>query len=232
MAAAQLVAVPMANFKPSPYPGTPDYNIPTIIVQEPTPVKNYNSEDIFYNITIVSPTSWYNEWGERSFGALTSVGYTIDGRENVTIAPIENQNVSRYIYDPTGKFFIRNPDYVELPTSQTATLKGNLTDLPEGSHTVQFWAYAASKYTPEEERNTFLYPVYEVHTYAVSELVSFQVGNQEIGTEAGPFPWLPVTAVSVRLRLWLPWLFWFTGRNTKVKAESTDSYLLIGVSIG
>jgi hypothetical protein len=197
MTTAQLVAVSMANFKPSPYPGTPDYNIPTITVQEPNPVKNYNSEDIFYDITIVNPTSWYSELGEQFFGGLTSVGYTIDGRENVTIAPIENQNVSRYIYDPTGKFFIRNPDYVELPTSQTATLKGNLTDLPNGSHTVQFWAYGASKYTPEEERNTFLYPVYEVHTYAESELVSFQVGMQGAGAEAGSFPWLPVAAISV-----------------------------------
>lgn len=196
MTAAQLVAVSTANFKPSPYPGTPDYSKPTIAVQEPYSGENYKSGDIFYNITIVSPTSWYDEWGERFFGGLASVGYTIDGRENVTIAPIENQNASRYIYDPTGKFFIRNPDYVELPTSQTASLKGNLTDLPNGSHTVQFWAYGASKYTPEEERNTFLYPVYEVHTYAESELVSFQVGMQGIGTEAVPFPWLPVAAVS------------------------------------
>jgi hypothetical protein len=194
--AAQLVAVSTANFKPSPYPGTPDYSKPTITVQEPSG-KNYDSESIFYNITIASPTSWYSEWGERFFGGLTLVGYTIDGRINVTIAPIENQNVSRYIYDPTGKFFIPNPDYVELPTSQTATLKGNLTDLPNGSHTVQFWAYAESKWTPEEERNTFLYPVYEVYTYAESDVVSFQVGMQGAGTEAGPFPWLPVAAVSV-----------------------------------
>lgn len=195
------MAVSTANFKPSPYPGTPDYSVPTIAVQEPYSGKNYNSEGIFYNLTIVSPTSWYNAWGERSFGGLTSVGYTIDGKLNVTIAPIENQNVSRYIYDPTGKFFIPNPDYVELPTSQTATMKGNLTGLPEGSHTVQFWAYAESKWTPEEERNTFLYPVYEVYTYAESDVVSFQVGMQGAGTEAGSFPLLPVAAVSVTVAI-------------------------------
>jgi hypothetical protein len=195
--AAQLVSISTANFKPSPYPGAPDYSKPTITVQEPYSAKNYNSEGIFYNITIVSPTSWYSEWGERFFGGLTSVGYTIDGRINVTIAPIENQNASRYIYDPTGKFFVRNPDYVELPTSQTAIMNGNLIGLPEGSRTVQFWVYGESKWTPEEERNTFLYPVYEVYTYAESELVSFQVGMQGRGTEAGPFPWLPVATVCV-----------------------------------
>ena len=193
---AQLVSVSTANFTPSPYPGTPDHNVPTIAVQEPYSGKNYNSEGVFYNITIESPTSWYNEWGERSFGELTSLGYTIDGSENVTIAPIENQNVSRYIFDPTGKFFVKNPDYVELPTSQTVAMKGNLTGLLKGSHTVQFWAYGESKWTPEEERNNFLYPVYEVYTYAESELVSFQVGMQWIGTETEPFPTTLVLAAS------------------------------------
>ena len=193
---AQLVSVSTANFTPSPYPGTPDHNVPTIAVQEPYSGKNYNSEGFFYNITIESPTSWYNERGERSFGGLTSLGYTIDGSENVTLAPIENQNVSRYIFDPTGKFFVKNPDYVELPTSQTVAMKGNLTGLLKGSHTVQFWAYGESKWTPEEERNNFLYPVYEVYTYAESELVSFQVGMQWIGTETEPFPTTLVLAAS------------------------------------
>jgi hypothetical protein len=197
MVAVQFVDVSMANFSPSPYRGTPDYNKPTITVQEPYAGRTYNEKVIFYNITIVNPTSWYTEWGEQFYGGLTSVGYTIDGKENVTIAPIENQNVSRIIYDPTGKFFVLNPDYVDLPTSQTATLKGNLTDLPEGNHTVQFWANAISKYTPEEERNTFLYPVYEVQTQAASDTVSFYVTNQEVGSKTEPFPWLPVAAISV-----------------------------------
>jgi hypothetical protein len=197
MVAVQFIAVSMANFKPSPYRGTPDYNKPTITVQEPYAGKTYNEKSIFYNITIVNPASWYTDWGEQFYGGLTSVGYTIDGRENVTIAPIENQNVSRYIYDPTGKFFVLNPDYVDLPASQTSTLKGNLTDLPEGNHTVQFWADGISKYTPEEERNTFLYPVYEVHTQATSDTVSFYVTNQGLGSETEAFPWLPVVGVSV-----------------------------------
>ncbi len=198
----QLIAVALANFKPSPYPGTPDTSKPSIKIQEPYPDKSYNAKSVAYNITVENPASWYNAYGERYAGELLFLGYTLDGKKNVTIAPIENQNASRYIYDPTGKFFIPNPDYVELPSSQSFTFKGNFSELSEGSHTVQFWAYAVSRYTPEEERNTFLYPVYKVYTYAASDTVSFYVTNQEEGTEArllttGFFTFLLVATVSV-----------------------------------
>jgi hypothetical protein len=198
----QFIGVTLANFKPSPYPGTPDTNKPSIKIQEPYPNRTYNAKSITYNVTVERPASWYES--PRYGTYLCAVGYIIDGEENVTIAPIVDRSVSRYVLDPTGKFFIRNPELrdVDLPDAQTFTLEGNLSELSEGSHTIQVWTNAVSKYTPADKRNTFLYPVYEIPVYATSGTVSFYVANQEIETEAKPLPtelftFLLVAAVSV-----------------------------------
>lgn len=187
---AQSIAIALANpdLASSTLPETPDMSKPSIKIQTPEPNKVYNAKTLSYSITIEKPVSWL----ENGTGYLRSVGYTIDERINVTIADISNPSISMSVNETTHQLvFTQNPDYVDLNSkNQSVTLKGNLSGLSEGNHTIQVWVDATSVYHPADTPHNF-YGWWatntEIPVEASSNLVSFSVTNQLLETDAEGF---------------------------------------------
>jgi len=193
----QFIVETLADSPQSPYPETPDTSQPSIKIDSPNPTNIYNVQNIPYSITIEKPVSWV----ENFTGHLCSVGYIIDRKENFTIADADDNPVPKYIYEPNKEFFIPNPDYIDLRSeNQSITLVGNLSGLTEGNHTIQFWVNSVTFYHPADTPRTFYgwwTVVAEMPVEALSDTVSFSVTNQEIETEAKPFPTTLAIATSL-----------------------------------
>lgn len=164
--AMQFVGIALANPSlPMPYPNKPDTNHPLITIQIPE-----NANNPPYSITIEKPSSWFEN--NTIHGTLRSVGYILDG-ENVTIADNQKSNLA--------DFQSENP---------TITLKGHLSELSEGNHTIQVWVNSVSLYHPADTPQNYYgwwTAVAEYPVYTSSSTVHFSIVLQP---EPFPIPYI------------------------------------------
>jgi hypothetical protein len=196
---AESAAVALANptLGPSTLPETPDTNMPSINIQAPELNKVYNAKSVPYSITVEKPASWI----ENGTGYLRSVGYIIDEKTNVTIADIFNASISLSVEEPGKLVLTPNADYVDLNSeNRSLTVKGNLSGLSEGNHSIQVWVNSISEYHPADVPHDFYgwwAAVAEIPLETLSNVVPFSVTNQVIEPEVEPLPNLLVAAISV-----------------------------------
>jgi hypothetical protein len=174
VAGTQFVDVTLANpsLPLSTYPETPDTNPPSITIQMPEHNKTYNGNTVPYSITIEKSSSWFEN--DTIHGTLRSVGYILDGKENVTIA------------DSQTSFL---PDFQS--ETRTIRLRGNFSGLSEGSHTIQVWVNSVSIYHPSDTPQNFYGWWAAVADYpldTLSDIVNFSKTNLVVEPEPEPFP--------------------------------------------
>lgn len=168
----RFVDVTLANpvVSSSPYPETPDTTPPSIEIQIPEPSKVYSAETVPYSITVEKPASWFENG--TIHGTLRSIGYFLDGKENIVIADCETSYL---------------PDFQS--ETRTISLEGNLSGLSEGSHTIQVWVISESIYHPSDTPQNFYGWWAAVAEYPIetsSSIVHFSIANPIIEPE--PFP--------------------------------------------
>ena len=172
----QFVDITLANptLAPSAYPETPDTTPPSIKIQIPEPNKIYNAKTVPYSITIEKPASWFEN--DTNHGTLRSIGYILDGKENITLADCQKSYL---------------PDFQS--ETRTISLEGNLSGLSEGSHTIQVWVNSVSIYHPSDTPQNFYGWWAAVAEYPIE--TSFNIVHFSIATpiiEPEPFPTLLV----------------------------------------
>jgi hypothetical protein len=123
------------------FPIEPVKTQPKIEFQSPIQSEIYSSQEIWLNFTITKPDSWYlytedvtDEQGNPSYFNLvniTSVGYTVDGKENIKL-PISD--VARF--------------YESFPN--TRLNYSVRLSLSEGTHSVRVW-YKADSFYPQTD---------------------------------------------------------------------------------
>jgi len=168
----RFVDLTLANptLAPSPYPETPDTTPPSIEIQIPEPSKVYSAETVPYSITVEKPDSWFENG--TIHGTLRSIGYILDGKENIVIADCQTSYL---------------PDFQS--ETRTISLEGNLSGLSEGSHTIQVWVISESIYHPSDTPQNFYGWWAAVAEYPIetsSSIVHFSIANPIIEPE--PFP--------------------------------------------
>jgi hypothetical protein len=168
----RFVDLTLANptLAPSPYPETPDTTPPSIEIQIPEPSKVYSAETVPYSITVEKPDSWFENG--TIHGTLRSIGYILDGKENIVIADCQTSYL---------------PDFQS--ETRTISLEGNLSGLSEGSHTIQVWVISESIYHPSYTPQNFYGWWSAVAEYPIetsSGIVHFSIANPIIEPE--PFP--------------------------------------------
>ena len=171
VAGTRFADVTLANptLAPSPYPDTPDTTPPSIEIHVPDASKTYGVGTVPYSITVEKPASWFENG--TIHGTLSSIGYFLDGTENIVIADGETSYL---------------PDFQS--ETRTITLEGNLSGLSEGSHTIQVWVNSESIYHPSDTPQNFYgwWAAVAEHSFDTkSNVVEFSVANP---TEPEPFP--------------------------------------------
>ncbi|MCJ7632509.1 hypothetical protein MUP77_08985 [Candidatus Bathyarchaeota archaeon] len=136
LAGVCLVNLAVANpYEGPPLSDTPDTSPPSIIINDLENYKTYNVKTVPYSLTVVKPSSWFKE--SSPLGRLVSVDCIIDGSQKVNIA---NSGALDSEYN--------NPE--------AARLKGNLPELSEGKHTIQFSVESVSYYlSPDRDTSYF-----------------------------------------------------------------------------
>jgi hypothetical protein len=173
VAGIQFVDLALANptLPPSPYPETPDTTPPSIKIQLPESSKIYNAKTVPYHITVEKPASWFENG--TIHGTLRSIGYILDGKENITLADCQTSYL---------------PDFQS--ETRTINLEGKLSGLSEGNHTIQVWVNSESNYHPPDTPQNFYGWWAAVAEYPIetsSSIIHFSIANP---TE--PFPTLLV----------------------------------------
>ncbi len=165
MAGTWFVDVTLANpdLAPSPYPETPDTTPPSIEIHVPEPSKTYDVEAVPYSITVTKPESWFENG--TIHGTVCSVGYFLDGTENIIIVDGETS----YRQDFQSE-------------TRTITFEGTMSRLSKGNHTLQVWVISESIYHPSDIPHDFYgwWAAVSMHQFdTTSDIVEFSVAEPE-----------------------------------------------------
>jgi len=186
VAGSMFVNLAMAN--PAPlfsFTTEPVTTSPTIIVASPMQNQIYNSTNVWLNISIVKPETWFvfnvGTHADRitpinqTFVNITSVYYVVDDgeRQNITVHDVDS------LFDAAPIFTLNLSTILPLTT---------------GYHSIRVGLEADSYYVVR-----YVYNISEtlssVRLYAESDAVNFTVAKPELQPE--PFPVTPVATASV-----------------------------------
>jgi hypothetical protein len=171
-----FVSLAAANpYTGPPLDDTPDKNSPYITIND-LENSTWDNETVSYSLIVEKPTSWFEESSLHDRppqGKLVSVDCIIDANPKVNLA-----NSSDLV------------DEYEKP--EPLRLNGNLPELPDGKHTIQFSVDSVSYYlSPHRDTSYFGFwkapdfpDKYNQTTY--SETVSFTISTTQTTIEPEP----------------------------------------------
>ena len=109
-------------------PSTPDTSLPKISIELPELNKTYNINTVSYSIIVEKPSSWFDY--DQINGQLFSVVYYLDAGAKVTLATLSSPE----------EYYNRQP----------SNLKGTLSDLSDGNHSLEVYVNGVSYYDPHQ----------------------------------------------------------------------------------
>jgi hypothetical protein len=110
-----------------PLPTSPDKDEPSIVINQPINETIFNTTTVHYSLTIHKPYSWFDS--ERTHGQIMAVLYTLDNNKEILI------------------------DQPQITNQQTSNYQGDLSNLSEGNHTLQFHIHSCSYYNSQYDEN-------------------------------------------------------------------------------
>jgi len=140
-------------------PSTPDTSLPKISIELPELNKTYNINTVSYSIIVEKPSSWFDY--DQINGQLFSIVYYLDAGAKVTLATLSSPE----------EYYNRQP----------SNLKGTLSGLSDGNHSLKFYFEGVSYYDPYQVQGISNYYVNNSRTvYFMIDTTSPSIFNLSI----------------------------------------------------